>query len=540
MLRLFLSLYFVLAVAIATFVVGVVYLPDMLFRGLVYQHYGRVAEGPLFLLKEDFAERPVRSWPQHIEELSGRFGYVFERVYADSLDLSEDAAARLKHGEPVIIDRDGTLNYLLLPLEGDAFIIGFGIEQPMQEKAERLMGGFFHLLAKRLDVTPRDQWPSTIESLGLQFYFPLELMDIDAVSLGDDDMDKLRQGRIVGLNIDEDAVTYDRDDERYLKRIEGTSKVLQIGPIPNPWIAQTINYIVLVVLAAVIALAALVWLRSLWHDMTMLDQSTVALGQGKLDTRLDVSRRSPVKGLATTFNFMAERIQHLIGAHKELTNAVSHELRTPIARLRFAIDMLDDARDDTDRQRYLQNVRADIDELDSLVNELLGYARLDREKPDLRLDDISLSPWLDEIVDQTSLEAPEIDVTHCSDPAGQALRAMVEPRLMSRAVSNILRNAAHYADSAVRVSAKADGGVVQITIDDDGPGIPASDRERIFEPFTRLDTSRTRASGGHGHGLAIVHRIMEWHQGEVYVDVSPLGGARFCLSWPGREGDHDG
>ncbi len=538
MLRLFLSLYFVLAVAIATFVVGVVYLPDMLFRGLVYQHYGRVAEGPLFLLKEDFAERPVRSWPQHIEELSGHFGYVFERVYADSLDLSEDAAARLKHGEPVIIDRDGTLNYLLLPLEGDAFIIGFGIEQPMQEKAERLMGGFFHLLAKRLDVTPRDQWPSTIESLGLQFYFPLELMDIDAVSLGDDDMDKLRQGRIVGLNIDEDAVTYDRDDERYLKRIEGTSKVLQIGPIPNPWIAQTINYIVLVVLVAVIALAALVWLRSLWHDMTMLDQSTVALGQGKLDTRLDVSRRSPVKGLATTFNFMAERIQHLIGAHKELTNAVSHELRTPIARLRFAIDMLDDARDDTDRQRYLQNVRADIDELDSLVNELLGYARLDREKPELRLDDISLSPWLDEIVDQTCLEAPEIDVTHCSDPAGQALRAMVEPRLMSRAVSNILRNAAHYADSAVRVSAKADGGVVQITIDDDGLGIPASDRERIFEPFTRLDTSRTRASGG--LGLAIVHRIMEWHQGEVHVDVSPLGGARFCLSWPGRAGDHDG
>ena len=540
MLRLFLSLYFVLAVAIATFVVGVVYLPDMLFRGLVYQHYGRVAEGPLFLLKEDFAERPVESWPQHIEELSGHFGYVFERVYADSLELSEDAATRLKDGEPVIIDRDGTLNYLLLPLEGDAFIIGFGIEQPMQEKAERLMGGFFHLLAKRLDVTPRDQWPSTIESLGLQFYFPLELMDIDAVSLDDDDMVKLRQGRIVGLNIDEDAVTYDRDDERYLKRIEGTSKVLQIGPIPNPWIAQTINYIVLVVLAAVIALAALVWLRSLWHDMTMLDQSTVALGQGKLDTRLDVSRRSPVKGLATTFNFMAERIQHLIGAHKELTNAVSHELRTPIARLRFAIDMLDDARDDTDRQRYLQNVRADIDELDSLVNELLGYARLDREKPELRLDDISLSPWLDEIVDQTSLEAPEIDVTRSADPAGQALRAMVEPRLMSRAVSNILRNAAHYADSAVRVSAKADEGVVQITIDDDGPGIPAGDRERIFEPFTRLDTSRTRASGGHGLGLAIVHRIMEWHQGEVRVDVSPLGGARFCLSWPRGAGDHDG
>lgn len=73
---------------------------------------------------------------------------------------------------------------------------------------------------------------------------------------------------------------------------------------------------------------------------------------------------------------------------------------------------------------------------------------------------------------------------------------------------------------------------MQVCIDDDGPGIPAEDRKRIFEPFTRLDTSRARAFGGHGLGLAIVKRIMEWHQGEVHVEDSPLGGARFCLSWP--------
>jgi signal transduction histidine kinase len=199
--------------------------------------------------------------------------------------------------------------------------------------------------------------------------------------------------------------------------------------------------------------------------------------------------------------------------------------------------MLEDTTCDKDRQRYLESVRADIDELDSLVNELLGYARLDREKPELELTEIALSPWIREIVDQARGQAPAVDLAQELADNEQPLRASLEPRLMSRAVSNVLRNAARYARGRIRVSYVAENASVQICIDDDGPGIPAEDRLRIFEPFTRLDTSRARTSGGHGLGLAIVKRIMQWHAGEVLVDDSPLGGARFCLRWPAAGGN---
>jgi signal transduction histidine kinase len=525
MLRLFLSLYVVLAVALGIFLLSLFFLPEKLFERHVYRHYERVAEGPLVLLREEFADRPRESWLQHVEALGQHYGYAFEMVRPGDLDLSEQALSDLKNGKPAVVDKHNQLDYILFPIDADDFVIGIGTEQPKYEHAKRLMGGFFHLVIKRLGTLPEDEWTSHVEDLGVQFYFPISLLDIDAVDLEPDDKRKLERGKVLGFDID-------TNDERYLKRVDGTSRVLQIGPIPSPLIARIINYVVIGCLELIVAFAVFLWLRSLWRDMTMLDQSTVAFGRGELDTRLEVSPRSPVAGLANAFNRMAERIQQLIGSHEELTNAVSHELRTPIARMRFAIDMLEETRNQLDRRRYMENMRADIDELDSLVNELLGYARLDREKPELNLTEMPLAPWLSEIVGQTGRRETGIDLALESEPETQDLKASFEPRLMSRALSNVLRNALRHAKGSIRVRCAADATLVRIWIDDDGPGIPVGDRKRIFEPFTRLDTSRNRASGGHGLGLAIVKRIMDWHRGEVQVGDSPLGGARFCLTWP--------
>ena len=107
-----------------------------------------------------------------------------------------------------------------------------------------------------------------------------------------------------------------------------------------------------------------------------------------------------------------------------------------------------------------------------------------------------------------------------------------EPRLMARALGNVLQNARRYAKQRVEVDAAINADTCRIVIDDDGPGIPEADRARIFEPFTRLDTSRNRDSGGYGLGLAIAQRIAQWHGGNIGVEDSPLGGARFVISWP--------
>ncbi len=110
--------------------------------------------------------------------------------------------------------------------------------------------------------------------------------------------------------------------------------------------------------------------------------------------------------------------------------------------------------------------------------------------------------------------------------------ADAEPQYLRRALSNLITNAMRHAESQVRVSFAIDGETARLEVDDDGPGVPEADWEKVFTPFLRLDDSRTRASGGHGLGLSIVRRIVYWHGGRSQVGHSALGGARFSLVWP--------
>jgi len=112
-----------------------------------------------------------------------------------------------------------------------------------------------------------------------------------------------------------------------------------------------------------------------------------------------------------------------------------------------------------------------------------------------------------------------------------------EPKYMARALGNLIQNGLCYSKSSLFITVEQEGDDCCIHIDDDGPGVPSKDWEKIFEPFARLDTSRDRATGGYGLGLAIVSRILAWHNGQISVGDSPLGGARFTLRWPGFVAD---
>jgi len=251
-----------------------------------------------------------------------------------------------------------------------------------------------------------------------------------------------------------------------------------------------------------------------------------------LHARALVTKGSSVRELAQHFNQMAERISQLIGSQRELTNAVSHELRTPIARLAFELDMVKHENDESARQLLLTEMRSDLQELEAMVSELLTYARL--EYPDLKLvaEPVEVRAWLGSVVGAVALEAEAGDI-EC-DAVAELDTMAADPKFMARAALNLLRNAIHYARGKVRVTlTKSESeGCYRLLVDDDGPGVPALERERVFEPFTRLDESRNRATGGFGLGLAIVRRIAQWHYGTVEIFDSPLGGCRVVLSWP--------
>jgi len=172
------------------------------------------------------------------------------------------------------------------------------------------------------------------------------------------------------------------------------------------------------------------------------------------------------------------------------------------------------------------------DELDNLIDSSLTYARFEREQPELHLKPVELSSWLEEEVESMRILSRSLELTVDSSALPAEQRVEIDLKSMPYALKNLLRNALKYAKTRIRVSAEVVGDHIHVHVDDDGIGIQPEERQRVFFAFTRLDRSRDRGTGGYGLGLAIARLVLEQHGGTATADASPLGGARFTLSWP--------
>jgi two-component system, OmpR family, sensor kinase ParS len=279
------------------------------------------------------------------------------------------------------------------------------------------------------------------------------------------------------------------------------------------------------------ALALILWLRLFSRDMRTLERAANRVGEGRFDFDINVRKGAALHPLAESMNAMKERISALLKSHRELTNAVSHEFRTPITRLRFRHELAHTADTAEEKNRQLDAMTSAIDQLDDLARELLEYSRLDRETPSLDFAAIDTAPWIAELVEDARelAKAEKREVKIVSD--AQVASIYGDQKYLSRAAANLLRNAVLHAKGMVKIGLVVDKGKRELWVEDDGPGIPAGERLRVFEPFARLDESRNRDSGGFGMGLAIVRQVARWHGGEAGIGDSTLGGARVLLRW---------
>jgi len=177
-----------------------------------------------------------------------------------------------------------------------------------------------------------------------------------------------------------------------------------------------------------------------------------------------------------------------------------------------------------------QALNRDIGQLEGLIDELLTYARLDRPQTDLHLSQVDLPDWLRSHIADVRLIHPHRHIELECPAAG--VFGQIDLRLMERVIDNLINNALRYSRQKLRVSLWLDAQSAVLQVEDDGPAIPEQERERVFQPFVRLDPSRDRATGGCGLGLAIVHSVAVAMGGAVSVDSGALGGARFRFSWP--------
>ncbi len=275
------------------------------------------------------------------------------------------------------------------------------------------------------------------------------------------------------------------------------------------------------IVALAVAVGSFPIIRRLTQRLDDLRVGVERWGEGNLSVRINESGSDELAFLAQRFNQSAERIEALLKAHKSLLANASHELRSPLARIRMSLELM--GGDAT--PAFHDEIRRNIGELDQLIDEILLASRLDAKQADLGTV---------ETVDFTGLVAEECardgaELVPSED--GQSVVVDGVAKLLRRAVRNLLENARRYSQGEVTVQLRRDGADAVLSVRDRGPGVPASERERIFEPFYRLPGASER-HGGVGLGLSLVRSIALRHLGSVRCEDQPGGGACFVVRVP--------
>lgn len=447
--------------------------------------------------------------------------------------LDAGQIAQLRKGQ-VLVEQTGphAAQVYSLIADSEALLLSTQVEQI----SEQLARATLYLLSDELQHVPPAQQPAALAAIARdkQFGFDLRLVRLNETELDDDQRRRVDEGDTVM------ALTKGGDGIRVVAGLLDSPWVLVMGPIYRmddypPQLQALIAFMALSLIGLIIYLLV----RNLERRLLALSGVATLIANGKLGARVPVRGSDAVGRLATVFNEMAEQLQRLLNIQREMVRAVSHELRTPVARLRFALEMIADADSDAARARFMQGMDDDIQELDKLVDEMLTYARLEQGTPALHYQQIDLLNLFDRVAGELAHLRADVRITRgpcqLSADAGDSL-VLAEPRYLQRALQNLVSNALRHAEGQVRLTFSIGQEQCRVDVEDDGPGVPEQEWERVFTPFLRLDDSRTRASGGHGLGLSIVRRIIYWHHGRAQVDRSPaLGGARFSLIWPRQQ-----
>lgn len=322
------------------------------------------------------------------------------------------------------------------------------------------------------------------------------------------------------------------DTERQTFKNAEPKYFLLFGPLPQfvgPSRTQiTLGYGMIFLLAA---LAIAVLLRPVANQFRIVERTATSIAGGDLNARIPSNSRAQNLPLITAFNSMAERTESLVRSQRELLQAVSHELRTPLAKIRFATDLVETAKNDHERRSRLNSIDNATEKLDSLVGELLSYARIDSNTSKMTLKKVNVWNLIAEAVDFHAPLYPKIKYSLPNEP--ERLITQAHNDSLARAIDNLVSNAGRYAKSHVMLSAQIIEQSVVVKIEDDGDGIPEDQWASVFEPFTRLNDDDNR---GVGLGLALVKRITMQHKGEVTVSKSTLGGACLIIQLPHHSG----
>ncbi len=518
----------------------------LLFNEWRKQEYREdLTSGSVWLISEGLERYIPEFQPYWLEYIGGYLGTEVKVTDCGELNASFFERTKLSEGRPVIrtSQDSNTILYHRPDVAGEQ-CIELDFPNLVSPEIARLTTG---LIYDELSQVSVDDRALVLHHIAQNFSYPVRLISQDQ---GESFLDR---SNLNALNQQETITQIGKGNQSdegeiwFYRQMPDTNELLEIGPF------QLFDEFPrsLAILAAVIGLVLITFfsfliIRPLQSSLQALEKAARSVSEGKLHSKVNLKKNSPIIQLGTVFNGMTEHISRLISSQQEMIRAISHELRTPIARLRFGLEFLIDENDLEKREQKADELDQDIEQLNTLVDEIIAYMRLEHGKQTLEFETIDLFELLHQIKSELDpIAAAKEHEILVVEPEGEQLPIMTEcnPHYFKRAILNLMSNAIKYGRNISHVSYHYNRALdsCEIWVEDTGPGIPVSDRSKIFEPFSRLDSSRTlQPNGGYGLGLSIVQRIAKWHHGQVYVDMSPtLRGARFVFRWPQYQSSHN-
>ncbi|WP_180009317.1 MULTISPECIES: sensor histidine kinase BfmS [unclassified Acinetobacter] len=489
-----------------------------------------LTDGLAFIISEGIARQPNEQQKSDwVSDASDLLELPIYYVKANQVDLTRAETKRIEERKAVVRwDAQTTAAYIIIGLKDDPAHLLYIKADNISERQMKALPVF---ILDYLVYYP-GQEKQYLEKIQHHFSYPISIQNVQSLPLDSEQIGRLRLDHSIILY--RDSATERGTTISIVSPIpSSTSEVLVMGPVPLfNWMPFQLAAGITLLSLFVLSLGVYGLLVPMQRKLRAVNYALNKMKGGDLSVRLPVESTDEFGTLASSYNSMSDHIERLIEAQRELMRAVSHELRTPVARIRFGVEMMADEDDYDYRQQQVEQIDKDIEALNTLIDEIMTYAKLEQGMPSLEFEDVSLFEVLDQVLIETEALKTGKTLELQAPPIGVIVET--ERRYLHRVVQNLVGNAVRYCDDKVLISGGVnDEGMAYICVEDDGPGIPEEDRKRIFDAFARLDDSRTRASGGYGLGLSIVSRIAYWFGGTVGIDESPtLGGARFTMTWP--------
>lgn len=491
-----------------------------------------LTDGISYVISEGVARQPGKQ--QKIDWVSDASDLLELPIYytdASKVELSRTEKKRIEAQKSVVrYDASNSIAYIIIGLRDDP---QHYLSIKVDKISERQMKALPIFVLDYLMFYP-GQEQEYLAKIQKHFSYPINIYNIQDINLDSEQIGRLRQDQSVMLY--KDSATVRGTTISIVSPIPNhPTQVLVLGPVPMfNWMPLQLSAGITLFSLFLLSLGVYGLILPLERKIRQVRYALNRMKSGDLSLRVPIEGSDEMANLASSYNNMSDHIQRLIEAQRELMRAVSHELRTPVARIRFGTEMLAEEDDYNHRMHQVDMIDKDIEALNTLIDEIMTYAKLEQGTPSLDFDEITLFEVLDQVAVETEALKTQKEIELVAPPL--YVKVDAERRYLHRVVQNLVGNAVRYCDNKVRISGGIHSdGMAFVCVEDDGAGIPEQDRKRVFEAFARLDDSRTRASGGYGLGLSIVSRIAYWFGGDIKVDESPnLGGARFIMTWPAK------